>query len=223
MAKDDINIADDDLKAAKKKRETERQKEWNRKNPEKARAISQRTYYKNREKILQKAREKRRKEHNPNIEKSRERQRIYRAKNPDKTREYSAKYAKLKDIENPNRHAERYAREKEKLLSASKKWRKNNKERASEIQQKSSSRRRASIKHSAENYTLAEIRDLRERSGKKCAFCGERGRMTIDHIVPIAKGGSNGIRNIQFLCRLCNSKKCDFDPIEFAQKNGRLL
>jgi 5-methylcytosine-specific restriction endonuclease McrA len=45
----------------------------------------------------------------------------------------------------------------------------------------------------------------------KCARCGttEQGVMTIDHITPLSKGGSNRIRNFQPMCRTCNQFKAD--------------
>ena len=58
----------------------------------------------------------------------------------------------------------------------------------------------------------------------KCAFCGDTEKeLTRDHIVPISKGGTNYIDNIQPLCGSCNYTKQDRSMEEFrlymAQKN----
>jgi 5-methylcytosine-specific restriction endonuclease McrA len=40
-----------------------------------------------------------------------------------------------------------------------------------------------------------------------CACCGIKENITIDHILPISKGGSNSIDNLQPLCLTCNKTK----------------
>lgn len=68
------------------------------------------------------------------------------------------------------------------------------------------------------------IRELFVRSGGVCYLCGEKviGKdATIDHVVPIAKGGEHSYANCRLAHRLCNSIKRDTGPlvaIEAASK-----
>ena len=48
-----------------------------------------------------------------------------------------------------------------------------------------------------------------------CAYCGGRsGRMTIDHVIPLCQGGSNGPHNLVPACGSCNSRKGGRTPEE---------
>ena len=47
------------------------------------------------------------------------------------------------------------------------------------------------------------------RDQGKCAKCGSRKNLEYDHIIPISKGGSNTVRNIELLCEECNRRKKD--------------
>ena len=45
------------------------------------------------------------------------------------------------------------------------------------------------------------------RDQGKCVDCESKEKLEYDHIIPVAKGGSNTERNIQLLCEKCNRKK----------------
>lgn len=54
----------------------------------------------------------------------------------------------------------------------------------------------------------ARVRDeVWRRDGGRCVDCASRERLEYDHIIPIAKGGSNTARNIELRCETCNRKK----------------
>ncbi|MGE4283733.1 MAG: HNH endonuclease [Clostridia bacterium] len=48
-----------------------------------------------------------------------------------------------------------------------------------------------------------------------CVVCAAEKDLTIDHIIPLSRGGTNEITNLQVLCRKCNSKKHDKTMEEF--------
>ena len=68
-----------------------------------------------------------------------------------------------------------------------------------------SHRRRVQFAKNYDQLMLALI----SRDGYKCAMCGAIENLSIDHIVPLSKGGSDDINNLQILCRTHNSSKSD--------------
>jgi 5-methylcytosine-specific restriction endonuclease McrA len=65
--------------------------------------------------------------------------------------------------------------------------------------------------------TFCNVSAARKSLGKKireqvlskgfCAICGATGALEIDHRVPIVRGGSCEIENLQALCIPCNRRK----------------
>jgi TPR repeat protein len=52
-------------------------------------------------------------------------------------------------------------------------------------------------------------REIWRRDGGRCVKCGSRAALEYDHIIPVARGGSNTARNIELLCEVCNRSKRD--------------
>jgi 5-methylcytosine-specific restriction endonuclease McrA len=68
-------------------------------------------------------------------------------------------------------------------------------------------KRRARIHGNGGSFTPQEWQVLCDQYDNRCLCCGEKKKLTVDHVIPISKGGSNSIDNIQPLCRSCNAKK----------------
>jgi len=100
-------------------------------------------------------------------------------------------------------------------------WRRSHKESVA-----ATKRRYRARKHRAEGFFSAQnVRDRYKAQRGRCAYC--RRRLTkfyhVDHIIALARGGSNYPRNTQILCSKCNSKKWAKDPIDFAKELGLLI
>jgi len=115
----------------------------------------------------------------------------YRKKNPEKYkykerhREYSRQYRENNKERIQEQDRNRYA--KNKVVGIEKKL-----------------KRRSMLNGT---FTNSEWVDLCNKYNNICVCCGNSKILTVDHIVPISKGGANTIDNIQPLCRSCNSKK----------------
>lgn len=68
-------------------------------------------------------------------------------------------------------------------------------------------------------FTMAEWSKLKEEYDYTCLSCKRREpeiKLTVDHVIPLCRGGTHSIENIQPLCKSCNSIKgkkfIDFRP-----------
>lgn len=56
--------------------------------------------------------------------------------------------------------------------------------------------------------TEAQWRDILDQYHHRCAYCGRKmDKLTIDHVIPLAKGGTHSANNVVPACQHCNSVK----------------
>jgi 5-methylcytosine-specific restriction endonuclease McrA len=76
-------------------------------------------------------------------------------------------------------------------------------------------------------HTSEDIRNLLIVQNGRCAGCARKFTKllcySVDHVIPLSKGGTNSADNIQLLCVSCNSSKCAMSPEQWAQRIGRLF
>lgn len=155
-------------------------------------------------------REKGRRYYADNREHILERTAAYQKAHPEVSRAAQAKYKAVnRDQLLPQvrqRSADWRERNRDKDRAASIRWRKANPDAYRAIQW----RRKARMKGNGGEFTMQEWQDLKARYDYRCLRCGASEPeivLTVDHVIPIARGGLNVIENIQPLCRACNSSK----------------
>jgi 5-methylcytosine-specific restriction endonuclease McrA len=63
-----------------------------------------------------------------------------------------------------------------------------------------------------------KVSKLIQRDGPGCWYCGAMvGRLTIDHVHPRSRGGSNALENLRLACTPCNSLKASMTLAEMAE------
>ena len=141
-----------------------------------------------------------------NADEIKQRVKNYRLSNPEKIKLDQAKHR----LKNKDKAKAYYAE-----------WRVKNPEIAKQHRQN----RRARVKAATGRLSLGLEKKLLRLQNGKCACCkrplGDDYHM--DHIMPLALGGTNTDDNIQLLRARCNRQKNAKDPIEFMQSRGFLL
>jgi len=159
-----------------------------------------------------------------NPEPSRKAQRARRVANPKK---YDS--AAIYRNENKKMLSDKYLawREQnpEKQKSATAKWRLENYDSVLATNRN----RRSKKKYSFGSHTSCDIILIFDNQRGLCANCKSRlvkdgkNKYHVDHIMPLALGGSNSKSNLQCLCPTCNMRKGAKHPDEWAKQQGKLL
>ena len=146
----------------------------------------------------------------------------YRRKHADKVKAYNSQWKKENRDRVYRQRAEAYRRNPEKHRKLARDWAAAN----PEYRRVQGRLKRARAAAASGSHTAGDVAEIIQLQKNKCAYCGVRLGQTIrhvDHIVPLARGGTNDRRNLQVLCQPCNNSKHAKDPIVFARQLGRLL
>lgn len=118
-----------------------------------------------------------RQSHNAHLEKRKEKQKAYRTK--------------IKNTAEYKDYFKRYA--------------KDHKESLREYKRINKGKRRSIIKEG--NFSIKDWREQIKKQENKCAYCQIECKLTLDHIIPLSKGGRHIASNICGACMKCNNRK----------------
>lgn len=186
---------------------------WRRQNPEKVQAQNRKWYMRfgktwyQKNRIKQRLRWKKyyRKERRLKLEQQKARRRRYYWKNKDRINEKR----RTRWAQDPGLFR---AREKQR-------YRKHRVERI--VQQRNTQARRAGAKGQV---TPDQWRRLLKRHNFRCFYCEIKltpANRTLDHKIPLSRGGANTIRNVVPACRPCNNRKLQMTTEEFLARERR--
>lgn len=120
------------------------------------------------------------------IERKRQQQQRWRKENPDKARQIQRNYRES--------HPEIYREATKKYYQAN-----------PEVKRAAEAKRKAQ-KHNNSRFRIS-TKELKELYAGPCSYCGAVGEMTLDHVVPISRGGVHGVSNLVPACGPCNFSK----------------
>lgn len=109
-----------------------------------------------------------------------------------------------------------YAAHTEKLNAAGKVWREKNGDKLAEYVTK----RRAMRKHAPGHHTAADRLAVLNEYHHLCVYCNGTAT-TLDHVIPLTRGGSNGRDNLAPACLSCNSRKHNTPLIKWMVRRAQ--
>lgn len=149
----------------------------------------------------------------------RELSRLYRVSNKEKCRLSSKNWTKKNIKKVKEKNLKRYYLKSEEIRKKCADYRKLNHERRLEIERSSRLRNKEknrpskNARQGIRNRKLANTpylileKELRKIYNSPCFMCGCEENQSLDHIIPISRGGSHSVGNIMTLCKNCNASK----------------
>lgn len=187
------------------------------KNREKLKAAARKYYEANREKVIARSAEWK----EANFERAKENSKAHYLANRDRIRKTNREYELANREVVTERKAAYYQKHREERRAKNIAWYLANPEA---VRAQRHTRR---AREKGANGVLSKdisIRLMALQKGK-CACCHANlaeVKQHLDHIVPLAIGGTNADDNVQLLCASCNLRKGAKHPVDFMRQMGRL-
>lgn len=186
-----------------------------------------RTYYKNNEEKFKKYRKEHKEQHKDYMHQ-------YYENNKEQILEYQKEYYEDNKEFYKEYKKEWYENNKDRLLKERKEYYKNNKEKIIEYQKQynqenpekiinRNNKRRLKEENQGDGITKEQWFEMMDFFNWECAYSGEylgknSKKRTIDHIIPLDKGGFNEIWNCVPMIKNYNSSKHTYDMLEWYQE-----
>ena len=196
--------------------------------PQSRSEIQARYYAKHRGEIRAKAKKK----YDEDPEKARADSRRWRTNNPERRKEITRRYreANREKLRAAGREyaRRRYAEDPDRGRRLAREWYAANLDRGRIGKRESQARYKARKVGAFVSEVTAEdiarmLVDQQERCNDPGCGVSLPGGYHVDHVIPLSKGGTHELGNVQLLCPHCNISKRDKMPEEFASRRGRLF
>jgi len=69
--------------------------------------------------------------------------------------------------------------------------------------------------------SLIDDEKIKIKNANQCCYCGTVATLTVDHLIPQAKGGVHSGDNSVWACQSCNSSKGKKDLLDWSEQKGK--
>lgn len=143
----------------------------------------------------------------------------YRAAHREEAKRYAKTYRQANPSYVSNANRAWYQANKARVYENNRRWRQDNPQAfLDQARNTQSVRRVRKISGDSRVVTRRDWLALCRRFGGRCAYCAERSDLTMDHVVPLSRGGRHAIGNILPACDRCNKSKGGLLLVEWNRR-----